>query len=151
MKNILLILIVFGLVGCALETHHGGLQGYSRTDELLIAGYTREQIAQARANGTYEQLVQYARSSGKVQQGYERLRKEQEAHQKDMEAQRIKEWEEKFDEEQRIKLEEEIQREERLKQREQLAKAIVEEKDKSLQKELFSRLEAFKIDQRKKN
>ena len=68
-----------------------------------------------------------------------------------MEAQRIKEWEEKFDEEQRIKLEEEIQREERLKQREQLAKAIVEEKDKSLQKELFSRLEAFKIDQRKKN
>tara|TARA_Y100001935_G_C17297808_1_gene507247 strand:+ start:537 stop:1166 length:630 start_codon:yes stop_codon:yes gene_type:complete len=77
MKNILLILIVFGLVGCALETHHGGLQGYSRTDELLIAGYTREQIAQARANGTYEQLVQYARSSGKVQQGYERLRKEQ--------------------------------------------------------------------------
>jgi len=86
MKKLLLILPLL-IVGCALETHHGGLQGYSRTDELLMAGYTREQIAQARDNGTYEQLVQYARSSGKVQQGYQRFRQEQ----RNIQAQRAEE------------------------------------------------------------
>ena len=70
---------------------------------------------------------------------------------KNIEAQRIKEWEEKFDQEQKIKLEEEIKKDERLKQREQLRNAINQEKDQSLQKELFSRLEAFEVDQRKKN
>ena len=63
----------------------------------------------------------------------------------------LKEWEEKFDEEQRIKLQEEIEKEERFKKREQLRKAIEEEKNTTIQKELISRLEAFKIDQRKKN
>ena len=51
----------------------------------------------------------------------------------------------------KIKLDEEIKKDERLKQREQLRNAINQEKDQSLQKELFSRLEAFEVDQRKKN
>ena len=70
---------------------------------------------------------------------------------KDLEAQRIKEWEERFDEEQRLKLQKEIQKEEMLKKKEQLKRAIEEEQDKSIQDELISRLDAFKVDERKKN
>ena len=70
---------------------------------------------------------------------------------KNLEAQRLKEWEEKFDAEQKRKLEEEIRKEERIAQKERLNKLYEEQKEKSLQEELFSRLDKLSIDKTKKN
>ena len=44
-----------------------------------------------------------------------------------------------------------MKKEERLKRRDQLRRAIEEEKDRSLQDELFKRLDAFEINETKKN
>ena len=68
-----------------------------------------------------------------------------------MEAQRIKEWEDKFDEEQKIRLRQELIREEKIEQRERLRRAIKEQEDKTLQDELFTRLDAFEVNETKKN
>ena len=81
----------------------------------------------------------------------QKIKDEQEALQKDLEAQRLKEWEEKFDAEQKRKLEEEIRKEERIAQKERLNKLYEEQKEKSLQEELFSRLDNLSIDKTKKN
>ena len=81
----------------------------------------------------------------------QKIKDEQDALQKDLEAQRLKEWEEKFDAEQKRKLEEEIRKEERIAQKERLNKLYEEEKEKSLQEELFSRLDNLSIDKTKKN
>jgi hypothetical protein len=43
-----------------------GDDGMTRTEELMSAGYTPEQIEQAKANGTFNALVSQARSEGKV-------------------------------------------------------------------------------------
>jgi hypothetical protein len=43
-----------------------GDTGQTRTEELIAAGYTQEQIKNAKANGTFNQLVANARASGKV-------------------------------------------------------------------------------------
>ena len=43
-----------------------GDTGQTRTQELMSAGYTGEQIRNAKANGTFNQLVANTRSSGKV-------------------------------------------------------------------------------------
>ena len=43
-----------------------GDTGQTRTQELISAGYTEEQIRNAKADGTFNQLVANARSSGKV-------------------------------------------------------------------------------------
>ena len=51
----------------------------------------------------------------------------------------------------KILIKEELQKEERLKRREQLRKAIEEEKDRSLQDELFKRLDDFEVNESKKN
>ena len=48
-------------------------------------------------------------------------------------------------------MEEEIKKEERLKRREQLRRAIEEEKDRSLQEDLFKRLDDFEVNETKKN
>jgi hypothetical protein len=48
-------------------------------------------------------------------------------------------------------LEDEIKKEERLKRREQLRRAIEEEKDRSLQEDLFKRLDDFEVNETKKN
>jgi len=48
-------------------------------------------------------------------------------------------------------LEDEIKKEERLKRREQLRRAIEAEKDRSLQEDLFKRLDDFEINETKKN
>ena len=79
------------------------------------------------------------------------LKEEEEAAQKDLEAQRIKEWEDKFDEEQKIRLRQELIREEKIEQRERLRRAIKEQEDKTLQDELFTRLDAFEVNETKKN
>ena len=50
-----------------LQTVGGGAAGLSRTDELLMAGYTMEQIEQAKANGQFNQLVKQVRASGAIQ------------------------------------------------------------------------------------
>ena len=76
---------------------------------------------------------------------------EEEAKQKDLEAQKIREWEEKFDHDQKIKLQQEMIREEKINQRERLRKAIKEQEDKTLQDELFTKLNAFEVDESKKN
>ena len=68
-----------------------------------------------------------------------------------MEAQRIKEWEDKFDEEQKIRLRQELIREKKIEQRERLRRAIKEQEDKTLQDELFTRLDAFEVNETKKN
>jgi len=81
----------------------------------------------------------------------QKLKEVEEAQQKDLEAQKIREWEEKFDEEQKIKLKEELIREEKMDQRERLRKAIREQEDQTLQEELFTKLDAFDINQTKKN
>ena len=81
----------------------------------------------------------------------QKIKDEQDALQKDLEAQRLKEWEEKFDAEQKRKLEEEIRKEERIAQKERLNKLYEEQKEKSLQEELFSRLDKLSIDKTKKN
>ena len=52
-----------------LQTIGGGEVGLSRTDELLMAGYTWEQIEQAKANGNFNQLVRQARTSGIIKRG----------------------------------------------------------------------------------
>ena len=79
------------------------------------------------------------------------MKEEEEAAQKDLEAQRIKEWEDKFDEEQKIRLRQELIREEKIEQRERLRRAIKEQEDKTLQDELFTRLDAFEVNETKKN
>lgn len=66
MKNILLTLIVFGLVGCATNYAH-----LSRTEEMLISGYTIQEIERAKQNGTFNMLVSQARSSGVSQRALE--------------------------------------------------------------------------------
>ncbi len=43
-----------------------GDDGMTRTEELRAAGYTPEQIEQAKANGTFNALVSQARAEGKV-------------------------------------------------------------------------------------
>ena len=43
-----------------------GDDGMTRTEELMAAGYTPEQIEQAKANGTFNALVSQARAEGKV-------------------------------------------------------------------------------------
>ena len=43
-----------------------GDDGMTRTQELMAAGYTPEQIEQAKANGTFNALVAQARAEGKV-------------------------------------------------------------------------------------
>ena len=43
-----------------------GDDGMTRTEELIVAGYTPEQIEQAKANGTFNALVSKARAEGKV-------------------------------------------------------------------------------------
>jgi len=43
-----------------------GDDGLTRTQELQLAGYTPEQIEQAKANGTFNALVSQARAEGKV-------------------------------------------------------------------------------------
>jgi hypothetical protein len=43
-----------------------GDTGQTRTEELIAAGYSPEQIAEAKANGTFNQLVAQARAEGKV-------------------------------------------------------------------------------------
>ncbi len=43
-----------------------GDDGMTRTEELIVAGYTPEQIEQAKANGTFNALVSQARAEGKV-------------------------------------------------------------------------------------
>lgn len=43
-----------------------GDEGLTRTQELLQAGYSQEQIDAAKANGTFNQLVAEARASGKI-------------------------------------------------------------------------------------
>jgi hypothetical protein len=43
-----------------------GDDGMTRTEELVSAGYTPEQIEQAKANGTFNALVSQARADGKV-------------------------------------------------------------------------------------
>jgi hypothetical protein len=43
-----------------------GDTGQTRTQELIAAGYTEEQIRNAKADGTFNQLVANARASGKV-------------------------------------------------------------------------------------
>ncbi len=43
-----------------------GDTGQTRTQELMSAGYTEEQIRNAKADGTFNQLVANARASGKV-------------------------------------------------------------------------------------
>ena len=53
--------------------------------------------------------------------------------------------------EQKIQLEEDRLKDERIKQRQRLRDVIQEQEDRSLQEELFSRLEAFEIDKTKKN
>ena len=76
MKNTLaLVLMVFGIVGCSIYDT-GGFTG-TRTESLLMAGYTMEQINKAKADGTFNDLVYYARSSGQVKRGYQRFRQEQ--------------------------------------------------------------------------
>lgn len=78
MKNILLTLIVFGIVGCtSTYSTYGGLDGYSRYDELRFAGYTSEQILEAIDAGRYDELVDYARRNGLVQKGYEQYLRNQ--------------------------------------------------------------------------
>lgn len=60
MKNTLaLVLIVSGIVGCATNYVH-----LSRTEEMLISGYTIQEIERAKQNGTFNMLVSQARSSG---------------------------------------------------------------------------------------
>jgi hypothetical protein len=43
-----------------------GDEGLTRTQELLQAGYSQEEIDAAKANGTFNQLVAEARASGKI-------------------------------------------------------------------------------------
>ena len=47
----------------------GGDTGQSRTEELLAAGFTQEQIDAAKAAGTFDQLVAQARQGGSNNQG----------------------------------------------------------------------------------
>ena len=63
--SITLLLVVSSCTN--LQTIGGGAVGLSRTDELLLAGYTWEQIEQAKANGQFHQLVKQARASGAIQ------------------------------------------------------------------------------------
>ncbi len=71
MKKLLAsIIVVLAISSCTnLQTIGGGEVGLSRTDELLMAGYTWEQIEQAKANGQFNQLVKQARTSGTIQRG----------------------------------------------------------------------------------
>jgi hypothetical protein len=65
LASITLILVVSSCTN--LQTIGGGAVGLSRTDELLMVGYTMEQIEEARANGQFEQLVKQVRASGAIQ------------------------------------------------------------------------------------
>jgi len=71
MKKLLAsIIFVLAISSCTnLQTIGGGEVGLSRTDELLMAGYTWEQIEQAKANGNFNQLVRQARTSGIIKRG----------------------------------------------------------------------------------
>ena len=75
-KHLLLILLGFGLIGCSIYDT-GGFTG-TRTESLLMAGYTMEQINKAKADGTFNDLIYYARSSGQVKRGYRKYLAEQE-------------------------------------------------------------------------
>ena len=99
------------------------------------------------ANKNFQRRLEGSRKKQREQ----KLREDEEAQQKDLEAQKIREWEEKFDEEQKIKLREELIREEKIEQREKLRRAIKEQEDKTLQEELFNKLDAFEINETKKN
>ena len=71
MKKLLAFMVLFlSVTSCTnLQTVGGGAVGLSRTDELLMAGYTWEQIEQAKANGQFNQLVKQVRASGAIQRG----------------------------------------------------------------------------------
>ena len=77
--------------------------------------------------------------------------KEEEEKQKELEYIKIKEWEEKFDREQKAKEHRENLREERLRQRELEKLQSFEKKEASVDKNLSSGLEKFKIDVTKEN
>jgi len=64
-----MVLFLFVTSCTNLQTVGGGAVGLSRTDELLMAGYTWEQIEQAKANGQFNQLVKQVRASGAIQRG----------------------------------------------------------------------------------
>ena len=73
MKKLSTIITIFALVGCVgLQNIGGAAQDLTRTEELIMAGYSIDEIEKAKASGTFNQLLSYARSSGQVQQGYER-------------------------------------------------------------------------------
>ena len=77
--------------------------------------------------------------------------KEEEEKQKELEYIKIKEWEEKFDREQKAKEHRENLREERLRQRELEKLQSFEKEETSVDKNLSSGLEKFKIDVTKEN
>jgi hypothetical protein len=66
------LIIVLNLVSCTgLQTVGGGAIDFSRTEELLIAGYSMEEISKAKTGGYFANLVNEARASGKVEKGYQ--------------------------------------------------------------------------------
>lgn len=68
-----MIITLFALIGCVgLQNIGGAAQDLTRTEELIMAGYSIDEIEKAKASGTFNQLLNYARSSGQVQRGYER-------------------------------------------------------------------------------
>ena len=68
MRNFYLYVLILTAVGCTgLQTVGGGAVNLSRTEELLIAGYTIEEINRAESLGYYSRLVNQARSSGAVE------------------------------------------------------------------------------------
>ena len=68
MRNLCLYVLILTTVGCTgLQTISGGAVNLSRTEELLMAGYTVEEINRAESLGYYSRLVNQARSSGKVE------------------------------------------------------------------------------------
>ena len=73
MKKIFSFFLLLGVISCTgLQTIGGGAVDLSRTEELLVAGYSIEEIDKAKASGTFDQLLSYARSSGQVQRGYQK-------------------------------------------------------------------------------
>ena len=70
------MITVLVISNCTIPMNDGPVRP-SRTGDLLKAGYSWEQIQEAKINGTIDELVKEARESGAVERGEQRIAKAQ--------------------------------------------------------------------------
>ena len=70
------MITVLVISSCTIPMNYGPVRP-SKDVDLLKAGYTWEQIQEAKENGTIEELAKEARESGAVQRGEQRIAKAQ--------------------------------------------------------------------------